>query len=244
MPASWTQILVNESPMEAYIAKPATGGPYHPVIVVQEIWGVNAYIQSIANKLASAGFYAIAPSLFHREGLGTIGVFEETDLALERLGRLDYENILNDLRHTENFIANQDDVISDKVGIIGFCVGGRIAYLAAANLDSVAAAVDFYGGRCFVPFGDGVSPFDQTAYINAPLLGLFGEDDQNPTTEEVDKMAMELTKHQKKFEFHVYPGASHGFNCEERPAYRRDAALHAWGKAIEWFNSFLVNKNA
>ena len=244
MPASWTQISVNGNPMDAYIAKPSTEGPYRPVIVVQEIWGVNAYIQSIANKLASAGFYAVAPSLFHREGSGTIGLFEETGLALERLSRLTDEGILEDLHSTQEFINAQNDVVSNQVGVVGFCVGGRIAYLAASNLESVSAAVDFYGGRCFVPFGNGPSPFEQTAGINAPLLGLFGEDDQNPTIDEVRTMAAELTKHGKNFEFHLYPGANHGFNCEERPAYRRDAALHAWNRTIEWFNQYLTNKKA
>jgi carboxymethylenebutenolidase len=225
--------------MEAYVASPASDGPHPTVIVVQEIWGVNAYIQSIANRLASNGYVAVAPVLFHREGPGTLGLFEETELAFARLGRLRDDQILEDLHATAGFLQARPDVNGERIGIVGFCVGGRIAYLAAANIQELTAAVDFYGGRCFDSFGDGPTPFDQTASIRVPLLGLFGDDDQNPTPADVARIAAELTRHGKTYEFHAYPGAGHAFNCEERPTYRRESALHAWGKALEWFERFL-----
>ena len=239
MPANWTTIERDGNEMEAYMAYPASDGPYPAVIVAQEIWGVNAYIQSVANKLAAQGFLAIVPALFHREGPWTLGLFEETELAFERLGRLKDEDILGDLRAAVHFLQELPNVRTDRIGIIGFCVGGRIAYSAAANVEPLAAAVNFYGGRCFVAFGEGPTPFDQTANIRVPLLGLFGGDDQNPSPDDVQQMRRELEKHGKTYEFHSYPGAGHGFNCEERPTYRREAALHAWGKAIEWFDRYL-----
>jgi carboxymethylenebutenolidase len=238
MPAAWTTLTVDDQPMEAYRASPAADGPHPAVIVVQEIWGVNAYIQSVANKLAREGYVAVAPALFHREGPGTLGLFEETELAFGRLGRLTDANILSDLESTVRYLQDQPSV-NDRIGIIGFCVGGRIAYLAAANLPELTTAVDFYGGRAFVALGDGPSPFDQTANIRVPLLGLFGEDDPNPSPEDVAKIRSELDRHGKTYEFHTYPGAGHGFNCEERPTYRRDSALHAWGTAIDWFAKHL-----
>ncbi len=239
MPANWTSIEADGDEMEAYMAYPASEGPHPAVIVVQEIWGVNAYIQSVANKLAAQGFLAIAPALFHREGPGTLGLFEETETALERLGRLKDDEIIGDLRATVHFLQELPNARTDRIGIIGFCVGGRIVYSAAANLEPLAAAVNFYGGRCFVAFGDGPTPFEQTASIRAPLLGLFGDDDQNPNSDDVQKLRRELERHGKTFEFHSYPGAGHGFNCEERPTYRREAAMHAWGKAIDWLNRYL-----
>lgn len=241
MPASWTSITSDDDQMELYVAHPASEGPHPAVIVVQEIWGLNAYVQSVSNKLAAEGYFAVAPALYHREGPGTIGLFEETDLAFERLGRLRDDQILADLRATVSFIHAQSNVTSERIGIIGFCVGGRISYLAAANLDGLSTAVDFYGGRCFVGFGTDTSPFDLTQNIRVPLLGLFGEDDQNPTTDEVEQMKRNLTEHGKEFEFHVYPGAGHAFNCEERPTYRRDAALHAWKRTLSWFETHLRN---
>jgi carboxymethylenebutenolidase len=239
MPARWVNLSVDGEEMEAYVASPSGDGPHPAVIVVQEIWGVNGYIQSIANRLAANGYFAIAPALFHREGSGTLGLFEETELAFERLGRLRDEQILADLRSTAAFLQAEAGVRSDRIGIVGFCVGGRVAYLAAANLEELTAAVDFYGGRCFVAMGDGLTPFDQTANIRVPLLGLFGEDDQNPNSADVEQMRQELERHGKEYEFHVYPGAGHGFNCEERPTYRREAAVHAWGRALAWFEEHL-----
>jgi len=87
--------------------------------------------------------------------------------------------------------------------------------------------------------GDGPTPFDLTKDISTPLLGLFGEDDPNPSPEDVAKFAAVLTEHGKTYEFHSYPGAGHGFNCEERSTYRRDASVHAWSKALEWFDRYL-----
>lgn len=239
MPANWTMFESDGEEMEAYIAYPASEGPHPAVIVAQEIWGVNAYIQSVANKLAAQGFVAIAPALFHREGPGTVGLFEETELAFDRLSRLTDEEILVDLRSTVHFLQELPNVTTDAIGIIGFCVGGRIAYLAAANLEPLGAAVNFYGGRCFVALGEGPTPFEQTANIHVPLLGLFGDDDQNPSSDDVQKMRRELERTGKTYEFHSYPGAGHGFNCEERPTYRREAALHAWGKTLDWLNQHL-----
>lgn len=239
MPAQWTSIDVSNEQMEAYFSYPQADEPHPAVIVVQEIWGVNGYIQSIANRLTAAGYAAIAPSLFHREGPWTIGLFEERDTALQRLGRMRDDQILADLRASLGFLKAQTNVQADRIGIIGFCIGGRIAYLGAANLDGLACAVDFYGGRSFNAFGEGPSPFEQTANVKVPLLGLFGEDDQDPSAADVDKIAAELQRHGKTFEFHTYPGAGHAFLCEERPTYRRDAAVDAWGKTLAWFERHL-----
>ena len=239
MPAAWTTITVDGDEMEAYVATPAGDGPYPAVIIAQEIWGVNGYLQSMANRLAANGIVGVVPALFHREGPGIVGLFEETELAIERLGRYRDDQILADVRATHGYLQTRDDVQSDRIGIMGFCVGGRIAYMAAAAVDGLACAVDFYGGRCFVSMGDGPTPFDLTRDIKVPLLGLFGDDDLNPTSTDVAQIAAALKQYNKTYEFHSYPGASHGFNCEERPAYRRDASLHAWGKALEWFDRYL-----
>ena len=239
MPANWTTINVDGQEMEAYVALPSGEGPHPAVIIAQEVWGVNGYLQSMANRLAAHGIVGVVPALFHREGNGVLGLFEETDLALERLGRYRDDEILADVRATQAYLHGRDDVRSNRIGIMGFCVGGRISYMAAAAVDGLACAVDFYGGRCFVAMGDSPTPFERTKDISAPLLGLFGGDDLNPSPEDVSKMAAALSQHGKTYEFHSYPGAGHGFNCEERPAYRREASLHAWGKALEWFDRYL-----
>ena len=239
MPANWTTITVHGQEMEAYVASPAGDGPHPAVIIAQEIWGVNGYLQSMANRLAANGIVGVVPALFHREGPGIVGLFEETELAFERLANYRDDEILADIRATQGYLQGRDDVRSDRIGIMGFCVGGRVAYMAAAAVDGLACAVDFYGGRSMVAFGDGPAPFDLTKDIQVPVLGLFGDDDPNPSPEDVAKFAAALSHHGKTYEFHSYPGAGHGFNCEERPAYRRDSALHAWGTAIDWFATHL-----
>jgi carboxymethylenebutenolidase len=127
----------------------------------------------------------------------------------------------------------------DRVGITGFCMGGRIAYLMAAVNSDLRAAVVFYGGNIMVPWGEGPTPFEQTEHIRCPVLGLFGEDDQNPSPADVAKLDAELTRLDKVHEFHSYPGAGHAFMNEGRPSYRQQAARDAWSRCIGWFDRHL-----
>ena len=239
MPMSWVDLDVNGETMEAYLTRPDGPGPFPAVIVVQEIWGVNSHIQSVTGRLPAQGYVGISPALFHREGSYTLTLYEEMDASFANLGRLTDVNILADLRAVIAYLQSLPFVQSDRIGITGFCVGGRISYLAASNLPEIKAAVNFYGGRSLVAFGDGKSPVEQTANITAPILGLFGGDDGNPTPEDVATIEAELKKHSKEYEFHSYPGCGHGFHCDERSSYRREAAMDAWGKAVGWFDKYL-----
>jgi carboxymethylenebutenolidase len=111
--------------------------------------------------------------------------------------------------------------------------------LAVCNISDLSVSVVFYGGGIGVPLGDGPSPLEQTANIHCPVLGLFGEEDTNPSPEDVSEIDTELTKHGKTHEFHSYAGAGHGFHCEVRDSYRPEAATDAWAKAIAWFDKNL-----
>ena len=107
-------------------------------------------------------------------------------------------------------------------------------------MPDIKAAAVFYGGRILQPLGgDGPSPLEQTANISSPVLGLFGEDDQNPTPADVATIDAELSKHGKEHEFHMYPGCGHGFHCNARDSYRPESARDAWGKTIAWFDAHL-----
>ena len=117
--------------------------------------------------------------------------------------------------------------------------GGRVSYLAACNVSDLKATVVYYGGHIMGALGDGASPFDQTSKITSPVLGLFGEEDQNPSPEDVAKIDAELTRLGKDHEFHTYPGCGHGFNCNARSSYRPESARDAWGKAMAWFDKYL-----
>jgi carboxymethylenebutenolidase len=132
------------------------------------------------------------------------------------------------------------DVRADAVGVTGFCMGGRVAYMMAAHDSSIRAAVVFYGGNIMTPWGEGSAPYEATGEILAPVLGLFGADDGNPSPADVAKLDGELTRLGKAHEFHSYQGAGHAFMNEGRPSFRPDAAADAWMKTIAWFNRYLA----
>ena len=240
MPANWVDLSVGGETMEAYLTTPGTDGPHPAVVVIQEIWGVNSHLQSVADRLPSLGYVGIAPAMYHREGRMTIGLHEEFDTALSRMDNCTDANILADVRATVDYLQAQPFVQGNRIGIVGFCFGGRVSYLAACNLADLGASVVFYGGRTMITLGgDGPSPFEQTAGISCPVLGLFGEEDQNPTPADVAQIEAALQQHDKTYQFHMYPGCGHGFHCDARSSYRPEAAKDAWDKAIAWFDQYL-----
>ena len=239
MPASWVDIKVDGGPMEGYLTQPGESGEYPAVVVIQEIWGVNSHIQSVVDRLPALGYVGLAPAMFHREGPMTTGLHEELETALSRMRRCTDDNIIADVRAAVDYVKAQPFVQDDKIGIVGFCYGGRVSYLASCNISDLSASVVFYGGGIGMALGDGLSPLEQTANISCPMLGLFGEEDANPTPEDVANMDAELTKAGKAHEFHNYGGAGHGFHCEARASYRAEAAADAWGKAMAWFDKHL-----
>ncbi len=170
----------------------------------------------------------------------TMGLHEEMDAAVARMGRCTDANIVADVRAAVEYLKRQPFVQPDRIGIVGFCYGGRVSYLAACNIADLKASVVYYGGRILAPLGsEGPSPLEQTAGISCPMLGLFGEDDANPTPADVATIAAELDKQGKTYEFHTYPGCGHGFNCNARASYRPESARDAWGKAMAWFDKHL-----
>ncbi|HIM62063.1 MAG TPA: dienelactone hydrolase family protein [Dehalococcoidia bacterium] len=239
MPAKWIDIGVNASTMEGYLTQPEGEGSHPAVVVIQEIWGVNSHIQSVVDRLPSLGYVGLAPAMFHREGPMTTGLHEEMDTAIARMRNSTDADILADVNAAMAYLKAQSFVVGDKIGIVGFCYGGRVSYLAACNVSDLAASVVFYGGGIGNALGDGPSPLEQTANIGCPMLGLFGVEDANPTPDDVAKMDSKLTTHGKAHEFHSYDGAGHGFHCETRASYRPEAAADAWGKAMAWFDQHL-----
>ena len=240
MPPRWVDMSVNGQTMEGYLAQPEGDGRHPAVVVVQEIWGVNSHIQYMADKFPAQGYVGLAPAMFHRQGRMTMGLHEERDTAIANMGRCTDPDIIADVQAAVDYLQAQSFVQPDRIGIVGFCFGGRVSYLAACNISDLKAAVVYYGGRILAPLGtEGPSPLEQTANINAAVLGLFGEDDANPTPEDVATIGAELQKHNKTYEFHTYPGAGHGFNCNARDSYRPEAAADAWAKAMAWFDKYL-----
>ena len=240
MPVTWVDMQSDGQTMEAYLTQPATAGRYPAVVVIQEIWGVNSHIQSVTDRFPSQGYVGLAPALFHREGHMTLGLYEEMEPALARLGRCTDAQIIADVRAAVAYLKAQPFVDPQRIGIVGFCFGGRVSYQSACNVPDLKAAVVFYGGRILQPLGGpGPAPVEQTGNITAPVLGLFGEEDSNPSPADVATIEAELKKQGKTYEFHMYPGCGHGFHCDGRASYRHEAAKDAWAKTMAWFDKYL-----
>ncbi len=238
MPANWVDINVDGSSMEGYLTRPEGEDAHPAVVVIQEIWGVNSHIQSVADRLPAQGYVGLAPAMFHRQGPMITGLHEELNTAIGRMQQSTDAGITADVRAAIDYLKGQP-FVNDRIGIVGFCFGGRVAYLAACAMSDLSASVVFYGGNIGVALGDGPSPLEQTSNISCPVLGLFGEEDANPTLDDVANLDAELTKHGKAHEFHNYAGAGHGFHCDVRGSYRAEAAEDAWAKALAWFNQNL-----
>ena len=233
MAGRWDTVPVDGGSMRCYVTEPPDAGPFSAVVVIQHAGGVDAFVQAMTDRIAEAGFAGIAPDLYHREDPNN------ADDALTRMGRLRDANIVRDAQAAIAHLGTLSNIRTGRVGITGFCMGGRVAYLMAAHSPELKAAVVFYGGNIMAPWGEGPAPFDLSERIGCPVLGLFGEEDGNPNPADVAKIDAELTRLGKLHEFHSYAGAGHAFMNEGRPSHRPEAADDAWRRCIGWFDRLL-----
>jgi carboxymethylenebutenolidase len=231
--------------MDAYVSHPlpTAGTAWPAIIVVQEAFGVNQHIQKVCDKFAQAGYVAVAPAMFHRLAANPKLGYGENDVPARTkfMGALKDDEIITDLKYTVDYLQNMyPRTQGQKIGIVGFCVGGRIAYLAAATVPGISAAVCYYPGRALVPFGEGnKAPIELTSQIKIPVMGNFGGQDQNPSPADVAKIEAELKKARVTYDFKSYPQAGHGFNCDERTSYNKAAADDAWTRTVGWFDKYV-----
>ncbi len=177
----------------------------------------------------------MAPNLYHRDGPDC------KDDNEVRKARLRDPSIIRDIEGAIGFLKNHQQVDGGKLGIVGFCMGGRLVYLMSAASKDLKAGVMFYGSSTMEPYGEaGPTPFDRTREINCPIQGHFGADDQNPSPDDMRKLDAELTKFGKPHEFHSYAGAAHAFVNSGSRNYRPHAAALSWPKAMEFFARHLV----
>ena len=230
---------VNGFKVPAYYAAPAgkTGLPV--ILVIQEIFGVHEYIADTARRFAKAGFLAIAPELFARQGDPT-QYGEMAKLMTEVVSKVPDAQVMADLDGAVQWAgANGGDAA--KMGITGFCWGGRITWLYAAHSTSVKAGVARYGrlvgaSSALTP----KHPVEIAPILNAPVLGLYGGQDGGIPLDTVDKMKMALASGSaaaKASQFVVYPDAPHAFHADYRPSYRKEAAEDGWQRAVAWFKA-------
>jgi carboxymethylenebutenolidase len=230
-------VEVNGFKVPAYMAAPAGKTNLPVILVIQEIFGVHEYIADTARRFAHMGYLAIAPELYARQGDPTqYNVM--ADLMKEIVSKVPDAQVMADLDGVVKWAAaNGGD--ASKVGITGFCWGGRITWLYAAHNPSVKAAVAWYG-RLEGTASDLTPkhPIDLVGSINAPVLGLYGSADTGIPVASVDKMKAALATGSaaaKKSEFMVYDGAPHAFHADYRPSYRKEPAEDGFKRAVAWF---------
>lgn len=225
-------------PINAYLSRPTAAGTYPGVIVIMEAFGLVDHIKDVARRFATEGYVALAPDLYTREGL-----LDPTDLqeVIKTMRGLPDSQAVADLEGAASYLKSLP-YCTGKIGVIGFCSGGRHTLLFACQTNQIDAAIDCYGGRMIqdeLTPAQPVSPIDLVKGLSCPLLGLFGEEDPNPTVAHVQRLRDELEKHGKRYEIHVYPNAGHAFFADYRPSYRPEAAQDAWQRMLDWFGRYL-----
>ena len=224
----------NGDTINAYFVKPAGTGPFPGVVLVHHLPGWDEFYRETARRFAQHGYVTICPNLYARYGQGS-----PDDMAAKARGEggVPDDSVVGDLKAGLDYVKSQP-YSTGKVGIIGTCSGGRHAYLTACKTKAFDAVVDCWGGgvvQAELTPQRPVAPIDMTKDLNAPLLGLFGNDDQNPSPEQVNQHEEELKKQGKKYEFHRYDGAGHAFWYYHAPAYRQQQAMDAWNKVFTFF---------
>ncbi len=231
-------INVEGKTMGGYLVRPADGTPRPAVLVFMEIFGINSHIRDVTERVAREGYVALAPDFFHRTGPGVEYGYDQQGMeaGIKLYTQLKADEMIADARAAMSFLKRQNFAQGDKIGAMGFCVGGHMTYLTACEIE-VKAAASFYGGGIAKEqaFGGAPSTVGRTNKITGKILCLFGEKDASIPLSEVEAIRAALQKHNIRHEVIVYPEADHGFFCDQRATYNKAAAEDAWVRVKKLF---------
>ena len=233
--AGEVSIPTSDGPIPAYRAMPATGNSFPVVLVVQEVFGVHEHIRDICRRFAKLGHLAVAPELFAHQG-DVSKMSDINDILSKVVSKVPDAQVMSDLDATVAWADRSSKGNIAKLGITGFCWGGRIVWLYAAHNPQLKAGVAWYGrlvGRAneLQP----KHPIDVAASLKAPVLGLYGGDDSGIPLDTVEQMRKALKAQASPSEIIVYPNTPHGFHADYRPSYRKEQAEDGWKRLREWF---------
>lgn len=232
--------------IDAYLAQPDSPGSFPGVVVLQEIFGVNAHIREVTERIAKEGYVAIAPALYQRlaPGFQTGYTPEDIKIGKDYKEKTKASELLADIQATVDYLKNLPNVKSDGFGCIGFCFGGHVAYLAA-TLPDIKATASFYGAGItnWTP-GGGEPTITRTKDIKGILYAFFGTEDASIPNEQVDQIADELIKQHIPHLVFSYDGVAHGFFCDHRGSYDPRAAEAAWHEVKQLFQMNLAVANS
>lgn len=212
---------------QGYLALPPGDGPWPGVVVIQEWWGLDDHIKSVADRFAAEGFAAIAPDLYNGK------LAKEPDEAKKLRMALVWDDALAVIQGAINYLVGQAQVSPKEVGVVGFCMGGGLTWHAAAKLEHVGATAPFYGG------GPEMTD-EEVARIKAPVLAIFGELDQGVSPEVAQRRDGQMNKAGVPHETIIYPDADHAFFNDARARYHPEASADAWGRMVALFKRTLI----
>jgi carboxymethylenebutenolidase len=238
--ASEVKIPVTDGQIPAYRAMPAAGGPFPVVLVVQEIFGVHEHIKDICRRFAKLGYLAVAPQLYARQG-DVSQIPDIQEIFAKVVSKVPDAQVLADLDRTVDWAKKTGKGDVNRLGITGFCWGGRIVWLYASHSLRLKAGVAWYG-RLVGQATDLTPqhPIDLAGKLKAPVLGLYGEADTSIPIETIERMRKALQASGSPSQIVVYPDTPHGFHADYRPSYRRQPAQDGWKRLQEWFKKYGV----
>jgi carboxymethylenebutenolidase len=227
-----------DGPMRLYTARPA-GDARGAIVVVQEAFGVNPHIEDVTRRAADAGYYAVAPDMFHRSGPGSVVEYGDFGRVMDFFKDLSGDDaILNDVGAAVDH-CRHEGFADGRIGLVGFCFGGRVSFLTALRCP-IGACVGFYGGGIVTGRFPQFPPLiDEAAALQSPWLGLFGDQDGSIPVDDVETLRAALRDAKVDTEIVRYADAGHGFHCDRRPDYREEDARDAWARTLQWFATHL-----
>lgn len=234
-------IIVERGEMPGFFARPKGGGKPPVVLVAMEVFGLHEYIRDVVRRLGKLGAFAVAPDYYFGSGVDLTGIADFSQLMPIVNAKTD-AGLISDLDATVTWARERGGDV-DRLGIVGFCRGGRTVWEFCAASKAPKAGVAFYGSLVDPQAQKSrwpQSPLDLAAQMKAPVLGLYGEADQSIPVSQVEEMKARLAAADKTAEFQIYPEAPHGFHADYRPSYRNADAEDAWRRMADWFRRFGV----
>lgn len=224
--------------MPIYFARPEKAGKPPVILVAMEVFGLHEHIKDVTRRLAKLGAFAVAPDYYFR--LGDLAAVAESAQLMPLVNSKPDRELYADLDAAAAWAASQGGDI-ERLGIVGFCRGGRTVWLYAAHNASLKAGVSFYGSLMDRPSAAmPKNAFELATEVKAPVLGLYGAEDKGIPPDQVEAMKERLEAAGKEVKFKIYPGAGHGFFADYRQSYREEAARDAWMSMQAWFKTYNV----
>ncbi|MGH7406727.1 MAG: dienelactone hydrolase family protein [Candidatus Methylomirabilales bacterium] len=228
--------------VQGYLARPAGGGPFPALVLIHEIHGLTDHFRDLARRFAAEGYVGCVLDLYSREGPPQPQALRDAAARNAFVASLPDRRLVADVQAAAAFLRTLPEVRRDRVGVVGFCMGGTVTLLSACHTPGLAAAVVFYGGRLVyqeITENKPASPLDLVGHIRCPMLCLYGGADASVPLPDIERLRDTLEKHRKTFEFKIYPGAPHAFFNDAREFYRPDEARDAWQRTLRFLEKHL-----